>query len=83
MYEQRWEFILQVTLLAAAATPALAQTTAPAVGPANSAHVASPIPDFSGVWTHPFWPSFDPPLSGPGPITNKSRRPDGAGNSNQ
>jgi hypothetical protein len=83
MYEQRWEFILQMTLLAAAATPALAQTTAPTVGRANSAHVASPIPDFSGVWTHPFWPSFDPPLSGPGPITNRSRRPDGAGNSNQ
>jgi hypothetical protein len=54
MNGERWEFILRMTLLAAAATPALAQTTAPAVGPANSAHVASPIPDFSGVWTHPF-----------------------------
>jgi hypothetical protein len=26
MYEQRWEFILQVTLLAAAATPASGKT---------------------------------------------------------
>ena len=83
MNEQRPEFILLVTLLAAAATPALGQTTTPAVGPADSAHGASSIPDFSGVWTHPFWPGFDPPLSGPGPITNRSRRPDGAGNSNQ
>jgi len=83
MPEQRREFILLVTLLAAVAMPALGQTMAPAVGLANSTHVASSIPDFSGVWTHPFWPGFDPPLSGPGPITNRSRRPDGAGNSNQ
>jgi hypothetical protein len=54
MHEQQREFILLVTLLAAMATPALGQTIAPAVGPANSAHVASSIPDFSGVWTHPF-----------------------------
>jgi len=83
MNKQRPEFIWLMTLLAAAATPALGQTIAPVVGPANRAHVASSIPDFSGVWTHPFWPGFDPPLSGPGPITNSSRRPDGAGNSNQ
>jgi hypothetical protein len=38
------------------------------------------IPDFSGVWGHPYWPSFEPPTSGPGPITNKLRGPDGAGN---
>src|SRR5215510_10224522 len=34
--------------------------------------VAAP-PDFSGVWGHPYWPSFEPPASGPGPVTNRSR----------
>jgi hypothetical protein len=82
MAQRRRDFVLSVTLLAAAAMPALGQTAAPAVGPANT-HVASSIPDFSGVWTHPFWPGFDPPLSGPGPVVNKSRLPNGAGNSNR
>ncbi len=52
MNKQRPEFIWLMTLLAAAATPALGQTMAPVVGPANGAHLASSIPDFSGVWTH-------------------------------
>ena len=42
-----------------------------------------PIPDFSGVWSHPFLTGFEPPASGPGPITNRSRRPDGIGNFQQ
>jgi hypothetical protein len=32
------------------------------------------IPDFSGIWAHMTWPDFEPPASGPGPITNRSRR---------
>jgi hypothetical protein len=40
------------------------------------------IPDFSGVWQHPAFPWYEPPASGPGPITNLSRwaeqRPSGA-----
>jgi hypothetical protein len=43
----------------------------------------SSIPDFAGVWTHPYWPGFDPPQSGTGGIVNKSRLPNGVGNSNQ
>jgi len=31
------------------------------------------IPDFSGLWTDPYWPGFDLPTSGPGPVVNKSR----------
>jgi hypothetical protein len=31
------------------------------------------IPDLSGVWDHPVFPWFEPPASGPGPITNLSR----------
>src|SRR4051794_37413406 len=31
--------------------------------------------DFSGIWSHPSFPGFEPPASGPGPVTNKARRP--------
>ena len=81
---QQRQFLLSVTLTIAAATLAWGQTQAPGLGPANSAkeRVAS-MPDFSGVWTHPFWPGFDPPLSGPGPVVNRSRLPNGVGNSDQ
>ena len=40
------------------------------------------FPDFSGIWAHLTWPDFEPPPSGPGPVTNRSRRGSG-GNSNQ
>src|SRR5215467_529714 len=52
----------------AAATPVFGQTVGPTVGPAA-------IPDFSGIWAHPSFPGFEPPASGPGPVVNKSRRP--------
>jgi hypothetical protein len=32
------------------------------------------IPDFSGIWAQLALGGFDPPLSGPGPVTNRSRR---------
>lgn len=32
------------------------------------------IPDFSGLWSHPYWPGFELPVSGPGPVVNTSRR---------
>jgi hypothetical protein len=63
-----------VILAAAAATPALGQAVAPAVGPASSGtQTAASIPDFSGIWAHPSLPGFEPPASGPGPVVNKSR----------
>jgi hypothetical protein len=31
-------------------------------------------PDFSGVWGNPYLYGIEPPLSGPGPVVNKSRR---------
>src|SRR6202048_1537666 len=81
---QRRDFTLSMALAAAVATPALGQTAAPAVGPANSAaQGAASIPDFSGVWAHPSWPSVEPPLSGPGPVVNKSRLRTGESNGNQ
>jgi hypothetical protein len=61
--------LLWVTLAGAAASPAFGQKAA--------------IPDFSGIWAHPYFPGFEPPASGPGPVLNRSRRPDGVGNANQ
>ena len=71
----RWEFLLWAAFAAAAATPALGQKAASA--PDSVAQGA--IPDFSGIWAHPYLTGFEPPASGPGPILNKSRR-NGAGN---
>src|ERR1700678_1789801 len=71
---QRRDFLLAATLVAAAATPALAQTPTHANGPANSGGQGDlSIPDFSGIWAHPFFPGFELPPSGPGPVTNKLR----------
>ena len=77
----RRTFWLSVAL-AAAAMPALGQPVVPA-----SAQGAASIPDFSGIWAHPYFPGFEPPASGPGPIVNRSRLRggprDGVGNANQ
>jgi hypothetical protein len=52
---------------------------------AGAAHAQEPSldagapPDFAGIWMHPF-AGFDPPLSGPGPVTNIERLPNGRAN---
>jgi hypothetical protein len=57
------------------AIPARAQTAAPAGGPADrGAQDTAAIPDFSGIWAHLTWPDAEPPLTGLGPVTNRSRR---------
>jgi hypothetical protein len=72
------DFVLLVTL--AATAPALGQTVVPAVRPSSSAtQGAVPIPDFSGVWVHPYFPGIERPVSGPGPVRNLLRRPNGVG----
>jgi hypothetical protein len=78
------KFLLLVTAVAmAAATPAVGQTAAPAAGTTGSAtQGAASVPDFSGIWWHPSLPGFEPPASGPGPVTNRSRR-DGISDYNQ
>jgi hypothetical protein len=38
------------------------------------AHDTAAMPDFSGIWAHLALPGFDPPPSGPGPVTNRVRR---------
>jgi hypothetical protein len=81
MNVQRRTFWLSVAL-AAAAMPALGQPVVP-----PSAQGAASIPDFYGIWAHPYFPGFEPPASGPGPIVNRSRLRggprDGVGNANQ
>ena len=67
------DFLLLVTL--AAATPAFGQQVAPATGLTVTQGAAS-IPDFSGIWRHGSLPWLVPPASGPGPVTNRSRRKD-------
>jgi len=78
---QRRKMLLVVTVAAAAATFALGQ--AAPVGTASARKSAAAIPDFSGIWSHPYLTGFEPPASGPGPVTNKSRRADGVGNFQQ
>src|SRR5579871_2392660 len=62
------DFLRLTAVMAVAAVAAMAQTAA----------VAEPasIPDFSRVWQHPAFPWYEPPASGPGPITNLSRWPE-------
>ena len=72
MHRQR-DFLSLVVIAAAVVTPAWGQKGVPAAGPA-SVQTAASIPDFSGIWGHPYLPGFEPPLSGPGPVVNKSRR---------
>jgi hypothetical protein len=71
MNTRRRDFLLLAIAAALAATPASGQAPAPA-------HVGTPgaagVPDLSGVWRHPSLPGFAPPASGPGPVTNRSRR---------
>ena len=70
MNVRRRNFLLLVTLAAAAAMPGPGQTAAP----------TAPIPVFSGVWAHPWLPGYEPLASGPTSLTNRSRRPDGVSN---
>ena len=54
------DFLLLVTLSVTAAMPAAAQT-------------AASIPDLSGSWAHGALNGLELPLSGPGPVRNRSR----------
>jgi hypothetical protein len=66
----RRRFLLCASMAMAAVMPAMGQTS-PVASPG-----ATSIPDFTRVWTHPAFPWFEPPASGPGPITNLSRWPE-------
>jgi hypothetical protein len=78
---QRLDFLLVVAMAAAAAIPGASQMAAAAQAAPAAANAAA-IPDFSGFWAHPGL-GFEPPVSGPGPVRNKSRLPNGASNFDQ
>jgi hypothetical protein len=65
----QWDFLLLAAVSALAAFSLTQRPAAAAGGPESAAS----IPDFSRVWTHPAFPWYEPPASGPGPITNLSR----------
>jgi len=67
----------KLLLSAALAAVAASMTSASVQG------APAPIPDLSGIWSHPFLTGFEPPASGPGPVTNRSRRRDGVANFQQ
>src|SRR5689334_4378086 len=77
---KRQTLLLWAVLAAGCALPTVGQT---ADSPSIRAQNVAPIPDFSGVWSHPFLTGFEPPASGPGPVTNRSRRRDGRANFQQ
>ena len=81
MHQQR-NFVLITLVAAAVVTPALGQTVVSGDGSVSGrTHGAASIPNFTGVWNHPSFPWFEPPASGPGPVTNRSRWPQQPGNS--
>jgi hypothetical protein len=71
-------YVRLFTALIAAAAPAFGQ-----IAPTVSAGSGVAIPDFSGIWAHPYLPGFEPPASGPGPVLNRSRSPNGRANFDQ
>ena len=75
MYMQR-NFLLVVAVATAAAMSVVGQTSSAAGTTAGETHGTASVPDFTRVWTHPVFPWFEPPASGPGPITNLSRWPE-------
>ncbi len=68
-------FLVFAIAVMAVATPALGQTATPLAQASTATNSAAPIPNLSRSWNHPAFPWFEPPASGPGPVTNKSRWP--------
>ena len=72
MHRQR-DFLLVVTLATVALAPAAGQEV-PASGSGNGdTPLPASIREFSGTWSLPSLNALEPPLSGPGPVRNRSR----------
>jgi hypothetical protein len=55
----------------------IAATAAAVLGSASASaqeRTTASIPDLSGIWGNPYLYGIEPPLSGPGPVVNTSRR---------
>jgi hypothetical protein len=66
------KFLFRVIVAASAAVTAITQTS-PSRGTAAGTTQSASVPDFTGTWQHPVFPWFEPPASGPAPVTNLSR----------
>ena len=75
--------ILAIGAAGGGAVPTLGQTATREQAPVNADADAGSIPDFSGIWAHPTWPSVEPPLAGPGPVPTRSRLRTRESNGNQ
>src|SRR5271170_3406576 len=65
---------LAIAPAAVSAVISLSITATTAIGSDNSAtQSAASIPDFSGTWSNQSLNALEPPLSGPGPVRNRSR----------
>jgi hypothetical protein len=64
-------FLFLAALALIAAAPARAQTIATET---TGSVMEASIPDFSGLWNHTSLNALELPLSGPGPVRNRSRR---------
>jgi hypothetical protein len=61
----QWDFLLTGGSGGSGHVSTLGQDLARADKLAESAEQTSPsIPDFSGIWAHPYWPGFEPPGDG-------------------
>jgi hypothetical protein len=68
----------RTSLIAAGVLLILGHATAyPAELRSSAGESTALVPDFSGLWVHPYVPGFELPASGPGPVTNRSRIPAG------
>jgi hypothetical protein len=72
----RRNLLLSATVLAPSAIAAGAPAVQEVATAATAVERSAAVPDFSGIWRHGSLPWFVPPASGPGPVTNKSRRQD-------
>jgi hypothetical protein len=80
---RRGTFLLSLAIAFMLSTTAWAQAVPPAPTPKAADAPDGAIPDLSGVWAHPYLTGFEPPAAGPGPVRNRSRRPDGVANFQQ
>src|SRR5690349_14178939 len=62
------KFLALLTFAVLAVTPGSGQAAG------RGARDNASLPDLSGGWSHPALNGLELPLSGPGPVTNKSRR---------
>jgi hypothetical protein len=74
--------LLLMALLSAAALAPRGPVARAAEAAEGAVPSASSVPDFSGVWYRWLRPGLGPPASGPGPVTNRSRR-NGVSNYNE